>query len=171
MEVWKVIKYHSDYAVSSLGRVKRLARCIIVWNNYQNCERRYPEKIMKLCDDKDGYKLVTICKKTYKVHRLVAEVFIDNVNNYEHVNHLDGVKTNNIVSNLEWVNHQDNITHKVTKLHKHLRGACWHKKIKKWYSKIDFKGKRIHIGYFNTKEEALEAYNKKFKELYNQEAW
>jgi len=47
------------------------------------------------------------------VHRLVASLFIDNENNCKCVNHKDGVKTNNSISNLEWCTHSENMHHAV----------------------------------------------------------
>ena len=64
------------------------------------------EKILKPAIDNKGYNRVHLCKnsisKTYKVHRLVAEAFIDNPDNLPQVNHKDENKLNNNVNNLEW---------------------------------------------------------------------
>lgn len=61
---------------------------------------------------KDGYVIVTLSKggKKYKcyLHRLVAETFIPNPDNLPQVNHKDEDKTNNCVSNLEWITPKDN---------------------------------------------------------------
>lgn len=62
-----------------------------------------------------GYLQVrfSINNKTYRkyIHRMVAEAFIPNPNNYTDVNHKDGNKQNNCVDNLEWVSHSQNIKH------------------------------------------------------------
>lgn len=59
----------------------------------------------------NGYKYVNIKGKTYSVHRLVAECFIQNPNGLSFVNHKDGNKQNNVVSNLEWCNRSYNQQH------------------------------------------------------------
>lgn len=63
----------------------------------------------------NGYLHVTLyngdVRKTYKVHRLVAEHFLENPENLSEVNHKDADKTNNDVSNLEWVTHLGNMKH------------------------------------------------------------
>ena len=51
-----------------------------------------------------------------KIHRIVAETWIDNPNNYRCVNHIDGNKHNNRVDNLEWCNHSMNMKHAMTNL-------------------------------------------------------
>lgn len=63
-------------------------------------------KFLKPGVERGGYLCVILCKngkkKHYKVHRLVAMTYIENPNNYPHINHKDEDKTNNNVSNLEW---------------------------------------------------------------------
>lgn len=101
-EIWKDIKgYEGDYQISNLGRVKSL--------KYKK------ERILKYFFDKDGYKNLTLTKngkaKKKKIHRLVAECFIKNPFNKPDVNHIDLDKSNNNVSNLEWVNKRENMKH------------------------------------------------------------
>lgn len=63
----------------------------------------------------NGYYRVNLRKngktKTVYIHRLVAETFIPNPNNYNEVNHIDENKANNAIENLEWVSHKANINH------------------------------------------------------------
>lgn len=72
-------------------------------------------KIRKPQIDRNGYFRIGLCKKGkqkfYLIHRLVAETFISNPDNYSIVNHLDGVKTNNNINNLEWCTCKRNIQH------------------------------------------------------------
>lgn len=89
-EVWKDINgYEGLYQISNLGKVKSIISNKILKGN-ENAE----------------YIYVTLCKngkqKIKKIHRLVAEAFIDNPNNYLYINHKDENKKNNIVNNLEW---------------------------------------------------------------------
>ena len=95
-EEWRYIKeYEGLYQVSSLGRVKSL--------NYRNSNK---EKILKLNLNKSGYLHICLSKngkvKAFNVHRLVAQAFIPNPNNYPIINHKDEDKSNNCVNNLEW---------------------------------------------------------------------
>lgn len=74
--------------------------------------------ILKPQPNSKGYLRVMIGGQRYFVHRLVAEKYIENIDNKEQVNHKDGNKNNNSVSNLEWVSNLENRTHAVkNKLH------------------------------------------------------
>lgn len=95
-EIWKDIQdCENKYQVSNLGNVRSLQY------RHKNCKQ-----ILKPAKDGSGYLFVRLFKKTgckcSKIHRLVAEAFIENVNDLPQVNHIDEDKTNNKVSNLEW---------------------------------------------------------------------
>lgn len=105
IEEWKDIEgYEGLYQVSNLGRVKRSK------GKYMKSER-----ILMLFINTPGYLQVMLCKnnkcKKFTVHRLVANAFIPNPENKPQVNHIDEDKTNNKVSNLEWVTAKENVNH------------------------------------------------------------
>ena len=58
-----------------------------------------------------GYMIITIRKKSYKIHRLVAENFLPKIDGKPVVNHIDGDKLNNNVNNLEWCTQSENVQH------------------------------------------------------------
>ena len=108
-EIWKDISgYESYYQISNLGRVKSLCRKV----NCRNGTRIVNERIMKLKDLPLGYKQVGLSKNysvtRFLVHRLVAEAFISNPNNFPCINHKDGNPSNNCVDNLEWCTYKYN---------------------------------------------------------------
>ena len=113
-EIWKDIEgYEGYYQISSLGRVKSLARPRYI----KNYPQIFPERILKLHNTKHGYKQIRLSVhrdvKIFKVHRLVANAFIPNPENKPCVNHIDGKKDNNIIANLEWVTQSENSIHAI----------------------------------------------------------
>lgn len=97
-EIWKDVKgYEGEYQVSNLGKVKNIKK----------------DNIIKGTINKNGYIYVDLWKnnKRHKktIHRLVAENFLNNINNYTDVNHKDGNKQNNKLSNLEFCTRSYNI--------------------------------------------------------------
>lgn len=98
-EIWKdVLGYEGLYEVSNLGRIKK--------------KFKHKEIICKPSEDYRGYKQIVLTKdhkrKSFKVHRLVAQVFIPNPNNLPQINHKDENKLNNRIDNLEWCTQQFN---------------------------------------------------------------
>lgn len=113
IEEWRDIEgYEGLYQVSNLGRVKSLERVIIRANNRA---MPYKEQILKNRKTSNGYLYVSLYKnkqcKNHSIHRLVAQSFIENPNNYEEINHIDENKTNNNVVNLEWCTRKQNMAH------------------------------------------------------------
>ncbi len=108
-EEWRPILGHEGlYEVSGLGRIRSFDRRI---KGRNGTLKRLRGVIYKNARTKRGYETVMLVKdekwKGNLVHRLVASAFIENRLNLPQVNHIDGNKTNNHVSNLEWV---DNLT-------------------------------------------------------------
>ena len=84
-------------------------------SNYGNVFSKNRNKILSPCDDSHGYLMVHLWKNNRqyvkKIHRLVAETFLENPNNFQDVNHKDENKKNNNISNLEWISRKDNLNY------------------------------------------------------------
>jgi hypothetical protein len=104
-EVWrKITGFEENYEISNFGKIKSLVR-----------KRALKESIRKNYIDRDGYHQISLWKdgkgKFCKVHRLVAQAFIPNPENKPQINHINGIKNDNRVENLEWATDFQNKVH------------------------------------------------------------
>ena len=125
IEIWSPInEFEEYYEISNFGRVRSLKRNIIL----KQFESR--GGYLEVCLRKPGIKIHK------KIHRLVAEHFLENPNNFLEVNHKDENKKNNHFTNLEWCNRSYNLTYN----DRHVKIGV---KLRKCVSMYDLDGKFI----------------------------
>lgn len=133
-EIWKdVVGYEGLYQVSNFGRVRKIEPVIIGQGG-----SRYKSVWLKKNNEKN------FCS----VHRLVAQAFIPNPENKKTVNHINGIKSDNRVDNLEWATYSENI--------KHALNNNLIRKGKKWLKVLKIKDGEIIKEYRNIKKAAIE---------------
>ena len=108
-ESWKDIPgWEGFYQASTLGRIKSISRL-------NSRGERIKTKIRKQENDRRGYPQIILCRngksKNYKTHQLIAAAFLPNPKNKLQVNHLNGIKNDNCIENLEWNTNLENMRH------------------------------------------------------------
>jgi hypothetical protein len=129
MEIWKdVFNYQGIYQVSNLGNIKSL--------NYKKTKK---EKVLISSVGSNGYLTVKLCKngiaKTRTIHQLVLESFLNYMPDGTQklvVNHINFIRRDNRLENLEIVTMRDNGNQKHIKSSSKYTGVTWNKEKKKW---------------------------------------
>lgn len=163
-EEWRdIVGYEGRYVVSNLGRVYSLPK--------RTGKRSHNGIILKNIINVYGYHVVALTKnnviKQYKTSRLVAFAFLETILGKNYVDHIDGNKLNNIVTNLRWCTSRENITYaceKRTNMTKYT-GVHLRRKDGKYYSQIYKNGKNNHLGVFDNQEDASRAYQNALMEI------
>lgn len=165
MEVWKDVKgYGGRYKISSFGNVKSMERIVKNKNGY----RVIKNLIMKKYISTNGYHIVMLSKnsktKTHSIHSLIAASFMNHIpNGFEIViDHIDNNKLNNHIDNLQLITNRENsIKDRNCKgeSSKYV-GVYFHKRTKKYMSRIFINGKRIYLGVFSSELLASKEYQK-----------
>lgn len=154
-EIWKDIKgYEGIYQVSNYGNVKSL--------------KFNKERILKHYKDKN-YFLVRLYKDkkvmTIPIHHLVWDHFGDGKRDgyILVVDHINNDPLDNRIENLQVISNRENTSkdRDKTKTSSKYIGVTWDKRDKKWYSRIQIGGKRIHIGSYDNELDAAKAYKNK----------
>ena len=159
-EIWKTIPNYENYQVSNLGNVKSL-----------NFRRSNKERLLRQGPKSKGYKGVVFCKegkvKSFPVHQLVAIAFLNHkpCGIYLVVNHINFIRTDNRLENLEIVTSRENTNKKHLKSSSEFTGVHWAKKIKRWIATITFGGKRTYLGCYVNELDAHNAYLLKLNDI------
>jgi D-arabinose 1-dehydrogenase-like Zn-dependent alcohol dehydrogenase len=146
MEIWKTITDFTNYEVSSYGNVRNKI------TNY----------ILKPIKHSTGYSVINLCgnntRKTTRLHKIVATHFIYNEFNDECINHINGIKSDNRVENLEWISQRENVTHSYLKIKKTSKyhGVSFSKSRNKFIARVRIDNKVKSLGWFINE---IDAYN------------
>jgi len=168
-EIWKDIPtFEGQYSVSNKGNVKSLKREVLRNNGWL---LPLEERLLKLTKNKAGYFVAGLSNgsktKVIRVHQLVAMAFLGHVRcgYIKVVDHIDGNRANNNLSNLRLVTQRENSSNIRPNSTSKYTGVCWSKAKRKWEARITFNGKQKFLGYFKTEIEASECYKNKVLQL------
>lgn len=158
IEEWKdIIGYEGLYQISNLGNVKSLERKYTCGKGRDVYKK---ETIISQQKNNHGYKYCFLfnSKKSIKyIHTLVGIHFLKNDDLKPQINHKDLNKENNIISNLEWVTSRENTIHQYTTKRSLPTGVS--KRGNRYIAQTTIKGKKKHIGSFQSIIEAKSAYD------------
>lgn len=121
IEVWKPINGFPFYEVSNFGRVRSRDRNVTVGGRwFRPVKKLMKGRILRAGSQTNGYLTVVLCdgvsrtgQRSQLVHRLVAIAHVPNPEGHKEINHINGIKTDNSASNLEWCSRRHNLIHAI----------------------------------------------------------
>ena len=146
-ETYANITNFPNYQVSTFGNVKNIKT----------------GRILKPAPGGGSYLMVILMddgeRSNKKIHKLVANAFLENTEDKKCVDHVDHDRKNNHLLNLRWATHTENAQNALIKSTNTsgVIGVCWYKPTSKWYAQIRINGKNKNLGYFVNKDDAITA--------------
>jgi hypothetical protein len=150
MEEFKKIDEFDNYSISNLGNVR---------NDEMGTFK-------KACKNSGGYLFVGLSKngirQMFLIHRLMGIAFIQNINDYKELDHINRDKLDNRIENLRWANRNQQNANRGKQQNKSSTfiGVSFDKASNKWKSQIQIDNKKKHLGYFLTEIEAFDCRQK-----------
>lgn len=148
-EIWiPVVGYEGFYEVSNAGRVRSIERKGLYRGRWKDTEMLFRAKDMKVSTTKTGYcylalKLPNEKSIKYLLHRIVMRAFVGaSTADRPQVNHIDGDKANNNLSNLEYCSSQENLLHLTRVLKRKIGGSGGYSKLTEDQAKAVISDKR-----------------------------
>ena len=159
-EIWKdVVGYEGRYLISNTGKLKSILKNEEILLNGYLSRKGYLQYTL-------NWKLKNKCN-TYRAHQLVAQAFLGHklcgMNLI--IDHINDIKTDNRVENLQIVTNRFNICKIQGNYSSQYKGVSWRKDINKWASSIYINGKVKHLGLFIDEHEAHLAYQNELKNI------
>lgn len=160
-EFWKDIPgYEGFYQASNLGRVKSMFR-----KNVHHPRNKFIRtKVLKQTKNSRGYLAVTLCKdnleKRWNVHHLIALTFLNHstINSELVIDHIDGVKINNQLKNLQVITQRENSSKYQQNKTSKYTGVSFDFRRNKYQSRIRINKKQVHLGLFDDEKKAHQIY-------------
>jgi hypothetical protein len=156
-EIYKTVEGFENYEVSNLGNIKN----------------KRTGRILKQINDEENYLQVRLynnkTSRTIKVHKLVAKMFLENPENKPYVDHIDNNRLNNNLINLKYTTCKENSQNvNISKTNtSSVQGVSYCNIKNKYRAIVCVDGVSIHLGYFNTLEEAKQARLNKVNEVFD----
>jgi hypothetical protein len=157
---WKIIKGYDNYEISNDGIVRNAKTLKILSQSLEKSTA---------CEEYKRY-IIKLKNKHNKIHRLVAEAFVENPENKPEVDHIDGDSTNNHYTNLRWATRKEQMrnTKKPVNNTSGVKGVSWKSDRKKWKAFCSVNKKQYHFGYFDDRNEAEKAVTEGRKKLHGE---
>jgi hypothetical protein len=170
MENWIDIKgFEGLYQVSNLGNIRSLDREITV--GYNNHKRTYKGRMLKKVVNGVGYEVVILNTQQRREYMYVHQIVVDNFININRtglvIDHINNIKTDNRLKNLQITTYRINTSKdkNKSKTTSEYTGVHYNKKINRWRASAVINGKSRHIGYYDDEISAHEAYKNKINSL------